>query len=348
MLKRILIAATLLVLLLWGLSCVFVVDRPEFVYVTQFGRPIETFDGTTDSGLHWKLPWPIQSVQRVDHRLQVFDLPETELPTLDRSGKTIDKMLTVSAYVCWQVADKQGVDQFIRSVGTPDRARTILGQRISSRLGAEIGNMPLEDLISVAPSAVVEQRMDGLRQRLLGSSADSKENLKDLARRDYGVEIVDIRLRRFNHPAGVRSAIFERIISERNKKVADYQSQGLKLAEDIKSAADREARDILTEARSREERLKREADVKADDIRNQAHARDREFYTFLQKLEAYQRMLGESKDVLLLSSKNEVFDMLLKPPQSKGPSPNGPAVQTVPQKGNGTSVPKGPVKEGGQ
>jgi membrane protease subunit HflC len=340
MFKYVVIITACVVLVLWCLSCVFVVDRPEFVYVTQFGRHVETYDGETDAGLHWKLPWPIQSVQRLDHRLQVLDLPEAELPTHDPQGKTIDKMLAVSAYVCWQISGKDGVDQFIRSVGTPERARTILGQRINSRLGAEIGKMPLEDLISVAPDAVVEARMEKLRQRLLSSS--DQDSLKDLAAKDYGIQIVDIRLRRYNHPVGVRSAIFERIISERSKKVADYESEGLKLAEDIKSAAEREARDILTEARSQEERLKRGADVKADEIRNQAHSKDREFYTFLQKLDAYQRMLSESKDVLLLSSKNPIFDLLLNPPKAKDSPATAPAARATPAKNSE------PAKEGGQ
>ncbi len=350
MLKYLLIPAGLIALLWWVSSCAFIVDRTEFVYVTQFGRHIDTFNGATEAGLHWKLPWPIQSVQRLDHRLQVFDLPEAELPTHDPEAKTIDKMLTVGAYVCWQIADKEGVDQFIRSVGSAERARTILGQRISSRLGAEIGNMPLENLISVAPGAVIEQRMDKLRQSLLSGGTTGGESLIELARTQYGIEIVDIRLRRFNHPFGVRKDIFERIRSEREKKVADYQSEGKQRAEEIRNTANREARDIRTNARSKEERLKREADIKADEIRNQAHARDPEFYTFLQKLEAYQRILSASKDILLLSTRNELFDTFLKPPRPRGNGtmPAPPAVQAPSAKPPAPVAPREPVKEGGQ
>src|SRR5438874_26173 len=146
--------------LLWLVSTsLFTVDRTEFAYLTQFGRPVATLDGATEAGLHWKWPWPVQAVQRLDHRLQTFDLPGAELLTHDPKGQTIDKTLTVDAYVCWEIAGKDGVDRFIRTVGTPDRARAILGQRVSSRLGAEIGNMPLDDLISVAPPPAVEERM---------------------------------------------------------------------------------------------------------------------------------------------------------------------------------------------
>src|SRR5438309_10341949 len=158
MTKLILAAAAALVLLLAASTSFFAVDRTEFAYVTQFGRPVMTYDGATEAGLHAKLPWPVQSVQRIDHRLQVFDLAGAELLTHDPKGMTIDKTLTISAYVCWRFADADGVHLFIRAVGTTDRAEVILVQQISSRLGAKIGNMQLDDLISIAPSKEVEQR----------------------------------------------------------------------------------------------------------------------------------------------------------------------------------------------
>jgi membrane protease subunit HflC len=355
--RTFLLIVLILVLLAWAGTAVYTVDRTEFAYVTQFGRHVETLDGETDAGLHLKWPWPVQAVQRFDHRLQAFDLPGAELLTHDPRGKTIDKTLTVDAYVCWQIAGPEGVDRFIRTVGTVDRARSILGQRVSSRLGAAIGNMAMDELISVAPTAVVEDRTERLRQQLLGAGdpAGEQESLKDVARQAYGIEIVDIRLRRFNHPPQVRDAIFDRIRSERNKKVADYQSEGAKLAADIRSKAEREARDTLTEARAREQRLRREAEIKADEIRNQAHAQDREFYAFLQKLEAYQRMLGDAKDVLLLSSKNELFDLLLKPPRPGGTlapgslaSPAPPHPTLSPSEGGEGRARGGSGKAGGQ
>src|SRR5438132_8419843 len=205
MTKLILAAAAALVLLLAAGTSFFAVDRAEFAYVTQFGRPVVTYDGATDAGLHHKLPWPIQAVQRIDHRLQVFDLAGAELLTHDPKGMTIDKTLTISAYVCWRIPDADSVDRFIRTVGTPDQAEKILGQQISSRLGAEIGNMQLDDLISIAPSKEVEQRMDKLNHRLLDSSRAEpgnpagRETIKENARRTYGIDLVAIRLRRFNH-----------------------------------------------------------------------------------------------------------------------------------------------------
>jgi len=153
--RRHLIALILIVLLLLGTTCVFTVDRAEYVYLTQFGRHVRTLDGETEAGSHVKWPWPVQSVQRFDQRVQVFDLPGAELLTHDSKGRTIDRTITVNAYVCWRIAGKDSVDRFIRTVGTPEEAQKILGQRISSRIGAEIGNLSLDDLVSVAPAAAV-------------------------------------------------------------------------------------------------------------------------------------------------------------------------------------------------
>jgi membrane protease subunit HflC len=298
------------------------VDRAEYVYVTQFGQHRATFDGATEGGLHVKLPWPVQSVQRLDRRLQSFDLPETELLTHDASGQTIDKTITVVAYVCWRIADADGVDRFIRRVGQPERARTILGERIRSQLGAAIGRMKMDDLFGT-DAGKVERNLETLRQRLLygrevAAGAAAPDSLTARARDDYGIDLVDIRLRRTNHPEAVRQAIFTRIRSEREKKAAEYESEGRKLAADITSAAERRASEIRADARAEEKRLKGQAEAEADYIRNQAHSKDVEFYAFLKKLEEYQRILGDNKSMLLLSSHRDLFDVLLQPPRPGG------------------------------
>src|SRR5215472_9972303 len=188
--------------------CVFTVDRTEYVYLTQFGAPLATFDGANDeqAGLHFKWPWPVQSVQRLDRRLQYFDLPGAELLTRDPKRNTIDRTLTLDAYVCWRIADAPGVDRFIRSVGTPAGAQVILGQRINSELGAAIGQMELDDLISPDPKKVDDART-ALRRRLLQGSGTGSPSLETVAESEYGIQVVDIRLRRTNHPPAVREAI---------------------------------------------------------------------------------------------------------------------------------------------
>jgi membrane protease subunit HflC len=318
------ILALTVALILCAALVLFTVDRTEYVYVTRFGHLVKIYDGKEDAGLHFRWPWPIHSVQRLDRRLQVFDLPETEFLTRDDKGETIDKTLTIDAYVCWRISDTEGVRQFIRAVGTPDRAQEILQARIISRIGAVISHKKMDDLISV-PSRAEEahDRMDRFRDQLLndpeiGGSLGETTSLIAQARNDYGIEIVDVRIRRTNHPPQVREAIFARIRSERSKKVADYQGEGALLAAQIKSEAERDARNIITEARAKDLELRGQADAQADRIRNLAHSKDAEFYAFLKKLEEYQRVLGDNKTVLLLSSHRELFDVLFQPPRPAG------------------------------
>jgi membrane protease subunit HflC len=295
--------------------CVFTVDRTEYVYLTQFGRHLETFDGGNDeqAGLHFKWPWPIQSVQRLDRRLQYFDLPGAELLTRDPKRNTIDRTLAIDAYICWRIADAKGVDQFIRSVGTPAGAQAILGQRITSELGAEIGRMELDDLIDTNPEKVDAKREE-LRQHLLHGGAGTA-SLEKQAESEYGIEVVDIRLRRSNHPPAVREAIFDRIRSERSKKKAEYESEGEQLKQNIESEGKKRVEMLKAEAEAKSRTLKSAADVEAERILNEAHKKDPQFFTFLKKLEEYQRILGDNKTTLLLSTHRELFDLLFNPPK---------------------------------
>jgi membrane protease subunit HflC len=310
--------------------CVFTVDRTELVYLTQLGRPLATLDGAddADAGLHFKWPWPVQSVQRFDRRLRTFDLPSAELLTRDPKHKTIDRTLSLDAYVCWRIPDRDHVDLFVRSVGTTAGAETLLSQRVSSELGAEIGKMKLEDLISTDASKVDRLR-ERLRRQLLDGSSDGTPSLRQSALQEYGIEVVDVRLRRANYPSAVREAIFERIRSERGEKAADYQSEGERRAADIKSAGDRRVSELKAEAKAEALRLRGLADAEADHIRNEAHKKDPEFYAFLRKLEEYQRILGDNKSVLLLSTHRELFDVLFHPP-AVGKSPEMPVDRPVP------------------
>jgi membrane protease subunit HflC len=326
--KRIISAALgLLILLLLCLST-FTVDRTEYVYVTQFGRMVKVYDGLKEAGLHSKWPWPVQTIHRLDRRLQVFDLNGIELLTRDDKGETIDKTITIDAYVCWRIDGAEGVERFIRTMGSAERAREILQPPIVSRIGAVVSNMKIEELISVVPPEETHRRMERIKNRVVGNSGQDhrgggtsqeiSSSLRAQTRDDYGIDLVDIQVKRTSHPQDIREAIFARIRSERAKKVADYQGQGALLASKIKSEAELEARNILTDAKAAEVEIKGKADAEADRIRNLAHRQDVEFYAFLKKLEEYQRILGDNKSVLLLSTHRDLFDLLFKPPKPKG------------------------------
>jgi membrane protease subunit HflC len=318
--RRFWLIVGLVLVVLWAQSAVYTVDQAEFGYVTRFGNPTVTHDGKEDGGLHVKMPWPIDSVQRLDRRLQVFDLPPTETLTRDRQGRTVDKTIAVDAFVCWRVPDAAAADRFIRTVGTPEQARRLLTPRLTGRLAAVISNLPLDEVIQVADGVAVDARSDKLRRQILGleragDDDPNEEALPVAVLRDYGIELVEVRLRRFTFPEAVRAGIADRIRSERQRKVADYQSEGNREYTRIVSEARRDAAKTVAEAKAKRQRIEGEADAEADAIRNDAHSKDRDFYLFLQKLAAYKAMLSETRDILLLSSKNEMFDMLLNPPK---------------------------------
>ena len=319
--KRIWLIIGALFLLIWAQSALYTVDQSEFGYVTRFGDPTITRDGKEDAGLHVKLPWPIDSVQRVDRRLQTFDLPPTETLTRDRQGRTVDKTIAVDAFICWRVPNAAATDRFIRTVGSAEQARRLLTPRITGRLAAVISNLPMEDLIKVADAPAVDARAERLHRQILGlervgQDGPNPEDLRAVVLKEYGIELVEVRLRRLTFPEAVRASIAERIRSERQRKVTEYQSEGNKQYTKIVSEAKRDAAKTIAEAKAKRQRIEGEADAEADAIRNEAHSKDRDFYAFLQKLAAYKLMLAETRDVLLLSSKNELFDMLLNPPKA--------------------------------
>ncbi|MGL4421980.1 MAG: SPFH domain-containing protein [Gemmataceae bacterium] len=292
-------------------SALFTLDSGEFAQVTRFGEQVALYDGALHSGLHVKAPWPIDRVQRLDRRVQVIDLPAVETLTQDAGGPTIDKTLSVDVTIVWRVPEANAAEQFLRTLGTAEQARRVIAPRINSRLASILSTMPMDALISVAKDDAIAARSATLHARLLGTGAEA---LPTQFLQEYGIELQELRLRRFGYPEAVRQSITDRIRSERLRKVADYESEGRKLATDITSAAEKEARTVESNARAQKILIEGQADVEADQIRNQAHAKDPAFYAFLQKLRTYQALLADTRDVILLSTKHPLFEWLLNPP----------------------------------
>ncbi|MFM8274002.1 MAG: SPFH domain-containing protein [Gemmata sp.] len=307
---------------LWARTAFCTVDAAEFVYVTRFGAPVAIHDGGEHAGLHVKAPWPIDSVLRIDRRVQSFDLPAVEALTRDPVTKTVDKTLAVDAFVTWRLPDAEAADRFVKTVRTPEQARKLLGPLINGRLAAVISTMPIEDLIGVADDPrAVEDRAERVRRRLLGEeglageAVGAGEGLRARALTEYGIQVIDVRVRRFSYPEAVRGSIAERIRSERAKKVAEYESEGRKRAADITTDADRAARVIEADARAKKTVVAGQADADAARIRAGAYAQDREFYLFLEQLRSFQAMLADTRDTLLLTTKHPLLRVLQGPPE---------------------------------
>ena len=338
--RRIVILMLFLLLFAWGRTSALSVDYGTFAYVTRFGEPWRLTTAQTDAGLHWKAPWPIDSAQTIDRRLQAFDLPAVESLTRDPIRGSVDKTLSVDAFVTWRIPNADAADRFIRTVGTPEQARRLLAPQINGRLASVIATMPLTELIGVVNTELAHAAVAGgvitvqqpefvtinrdriaarsyqLQQQLLIEESGDSFNQRTLDQ--YGIEIVDLRIRRFSYPEAVRVSIAERIRSERAGKVEEYNSQGILQAQAILSDANTQAKAIEANAEADKARTIGTAMAEADRIRNDAHSQDPTFYEFLRKIEFYKQILSESRDVLLLSTKQPLFDKLFVPPTKPG------------------------------
>lgn len=348
--NRSLLVVGAVVAVLWGRSAFYTVDAAEFVYVTRFGAPVALQDGATSAGLHIKAPWPVDSVLRIDRRLQSFDLPAVEALTRDPVTRTVDKTLAVDAFVTWRIPDAEAADRFVKTVRTPEQAKKLLGPIINNRLATLIGSMPIEDLIGVTDTQstlsvvaggvvfglpessfraddvrLIDERNERVRRKLLGTegltggSGSPADDIRAKALSEYGIQVIDIRVRRFSYPEAVRSSIAERIRSERAKKVAEYESDGRKRAADITTDADRAARIVEADARAQKTVIEGQANADAARIRAAAYAQDREFYLFLEQLKSFQAMLADTRDTLLLTTKHPLLRIIQGPPTAPPP-----------------------------
>jgi membrane protease subunit HflC len=303
-----------LVVLRW--SC-YTVDAAEYAYVTVLGQHRSTFDGAdriNGAGLKFGFPWPVQQVQRLDRRLQQFDLPELEQLTHDPVGNTIDQMLVLQAYACWRIPDAEAVDAFVKSIGSIEQAKPILTRSINSKLGAIVGQKRMNDLVNTSTDPIsgkkrVDVTNEEIREILVAEVG------KEV--RAYGIELIDIRLRRFNHPVNVRGSIYDRIRTERRRAAARYESEGTREASDIVAKAEAAVRENLANAKAEEAKIKAAADIEANKIRNDAYGQDRQFYEFLKSMEQLQSIVGSERTMLLLSTHRPLFERLFTPPLDK-------------------------------
>jgi membrane protease subunit HflC len=279
-----------------------IVDQTESVYITEFGRPVRLIE---EPGLYVK--WPYQSRRSFDRRLQLDAPASREMLTRDK------KNLEVAWYLSWKIAD---VDRFLKSVHTLPDASARLEDMAASLLAAELGGHDLTGLIKVGNDSTVAAMMTSVARRIA-----------EQARQEYGITVVDVRLRRLNYPEEVRSAVFEQIRSERKRVAAATRAEGESEARTIRSAADRERSRVVAEAEADAARLIGEGEAEATRIANEAHAADPSFYQFLKTLETYRAAL-DRKTTLILSSDSAFLKLLTKgvpdPIPSQKPSPTSP------------------------
>jgi membrane protease subunit HflC len=314
---------------------VFFVDETEYVYVTQFGQPLQL---VTEAGLGIK--WPYQSLQRFDRRLQMYEPPGREMLTEDKEN------LTFQWYVCWRIpgpsfvqaqaaagsqagglpADvrtqaeiEKYVRRFLQSVGTTQAAERRLEERIQAALAAEIGRTRLDRLVSLTPGEV---QLEAIAQRVT-------QAIRTVAAEQFGIEVVDVRWTRFNYPEAVRPSVYAEIRSERERVAIQYRAQGASQKSKIESQADLQREQLLAQARREATRVRGEGEAKAIEIYNAAHSKDPAFYELLKTLETYRAIL-DNQTTIVLSAESPLLRLLTRglpdlPAVLSGSSPHDPA-----------------------
>jgi modulator of FtsH protease HflC len=275
-----------------------VVDETDFGVVTSFGKIVAVYgDEPGETGLHVKAPW--QLALAIDRRARVFEPPPREVITGDKRN------LEVASYVVWRVADPV---YFLRTSGTPELAEARLYERVSAAQSDVIGRRDLSALASIEPG---RWALDDLTREL-------KDAVAPAARGELGVEVIDVRIRRFNHPVEVRPAVFELIKSERRQVAARLRAEGEAQSIKITSQADRERDTILAQADAESERIRGAALAEATRVLNEAHARDPKFFEFLRTLEGY-RSIFDGQTTVVLSSTSPILKLLAHgPPTDRG------------------------------
>ncbi len=270
-----------------------IVDETEYVLVTEFGRTVDVLgDDPGESGLHAKRPW--RSSIAVDRRLRVFDPPPREMITGDKRN------LEVSSYVAWRVSDPR---RFVAAAGTLDSAEARLNERVSAALSDALGRRDLASLASTDPAV---WRLGALTDEVLAAVAPA-------ARDELGVDVLDVRLRRFNHPVEVRPAVFDLIRGERKQVAERLRAEGESQYQILKGQAERDRDAILAKADAEADRIRGRGDAEATRLLNEAHARDPKFYEFVRTLETYRAILDD-RATLVLSSASPLLRLLTRGP----------------------------------
>ncbi len=267
--------------ILWLLSMgFFIVDERELAVKFWFG---EFQRADYEPGLHWKVPFA-NSVRRFDSRILTLDAEPERYLTLEKKNVIVD------AFIKWRIRD---VANYYKTMGGDERrAGQRLSQVIKNGLRDEFGKRTIQEAIS------------GERAEIMNViTAQIEEQAKQ-----FGIEVVDVRIKRIELPAEVSGSVYDRMEAERSRVAKDLRSRGKEASERIRADADRQRTVILAEAYRDAERLRGEGDGSAAEIYAKAFQKDEKFYAFYRSLDAYRNVFSKQEDVLVLDPESEFFD----------------------------------------
>ena len=278
--KRLSIAIFSLVIL-FVLSTIIVVDETEQIVILQFGKPVNTIK---EPGLNFKLPAPIQVLNSFEKRLLEYDVPPEEILSRDKKSLIIDN------YVRWRIVDPLLFLQTVRAIPT---AKTRLDDIVYSELRQELGNHDMAEIITETRELIMKKV----------TIASNEETSK------YGIEVIDVRIRRVDLPQQNEASIYARMEAERKRQANKFRSEGEEEAQKIRAATDRDKTVILAEAYKTAQQIRGEGEAEALDIYAESFSKDPDFYEFLRTLETYEKVI-DKKTTLVLPGDSKLFKAL--------------------------------------
>lgn len=272
-------AGVVAVIVLIGLYLsAFTVSMTQQAIVLQFGDPRAV---VTEPGLHWKLP-VVQNVVYVDKRILNLNAPPEEIIAKDR------KRLVVDAFARYRIVDSL---RFYQSIGSLQSAEDRLKPNLVSSLRNVLGDHTLEEL--------VRDNRAGLMKKIQAAFNNAAQQ--------FGIEVVDVRIRRADLPEQNSQAIYQRMQTEREREAAEIRAQGNEEAQRIRSRADREVTVLIAESERDAQIVRGEGDAKRNEIYASAYSQDPEFFAFYRSMEAYRKSLKGDNTTMIVEPQGEFF-----------------------------------------
>lgn len=266
------------ILALWLSSIFFTVNEEEHAVVLFFGRPVQVY---STAGLRLKLPLPLNTVERVDKRLLVYDSIATEYLTRDK------KNIIAQCYTVWKVTDPE---QLLRRCGDRVSAEQKLDEHLYSSLGDAFGRYQFDDLVNPDPKLVkVPQLCDEVQD----------EVNQEVQRNQYGYEVEAVRLIRLSYPDATLEAVFRRMRAERKTIAETYRAEGTRESLKIRSDADFQKDKILADAQQQADKIRGEAEQEAAQVFSQTYRASPAFWRYWRKLQAMDKVIDKNTTIYM-------------------------------------------------
>jgi membrane protease subunit HflC len=300
--KWILIGIAAVVALIILASAFYTVDQREQVVITQFGEPVRV---VKEPGLHVKSPF-IQAATFFEKRILEWDGNATQIPTKDK------KFIMVDTYARWRISDPL---KFFQSVGNELSAQTRLDNVIDATVRDFITEQDLIEVVRNSNRPLVQSEGEEIEREDVEIGIGREKITRDIFQRasemtpQYGIELIDVRIKTINYVESVREKVFSRMIAERERIAEQYRSEGQGERSKILGDMEKDLQKISSEAYKAAEEIRGKADGKSTQIYAGAYNKDPEFYSFMKALETYPETIDKDS-WLILTTESDYFKYL--------------------------------------